>query len=82
MSFTESDKNEILAHAEAIVKIVKEKRESSSEEKRDPLAWRDDPATEKQKRVLMKNKFSFSEGITKGEASDHIDKILKASKED
>ena len=48
--------------------------------KRDPDAWKQDPATDKQKAFMTEKAIPFTEGITKGEASEKIDRYIQAKK--
>jgi hypothetical protein len=43
-------------------------------------SWRNEPASDKQKNFMYKNSIPFKESITKGEASDKIDRFIDAKK--
>jgi hypothetical protein len=45
-----------------------------------PKSWRDEPASNKQKDFMFKNNIPFNEPISKGEASDKIDRFIEAKK--
>ena len=56
---------------------INQRRQAEHEEKKNPNAWRDLPATPRQLAFLTKHKIPFLPGIKKGPASDQIEKKVK-----
>ena len=57
-----------------------EQYSNDTEQTTNNTAWRDDPATDKQKNALDKHEIQYKPSITKGEASDLLDTYFASKK--
>ncbi|MBM3292607.1 hypothetical protein FJY84_08005 [Candidatus Bathyarchaeota archaeon] len=73
-TFNEDEVNELRYAAKRIMEILLPPTQMN-----DSTEWKDDPITDKQSKLLKSRGYSI-EGLTKGKASEIIEKILKEPK--